>query len=345
MAHKCPMCKKDVTTNSIACSVCDLWIHKACTGMSNDLFKLLVEMKDQGQCEPCASARKIIDQRLTNLEKTVSKIQETVAANVEGIANNSEKVDQAVIQIGKIQESVNKLKSSGNEDAAKAMIAEQMEQNLKKLNVIIHNLKEPATDLNGYQKKQADHELVSKVLSEINCSVKPEEDIKFSTRIGKVTSGSITPRPLLIGFRNMEKKNEVLDKMRTCTNKPENFISVVPDLTKLQRKVEDELKVEAEKRNKDMSEEDFLLWEWKVVGMKGEKRLAKIRKIQETEHSQSQGLGQTRDPRQGRGRGHKMTARPTSNKRKTRSGENREEVQEEENPTKKKAENPPNPEQ
>ena len=186
---------------------------------------------------------------------------------------------------------------------------------------------------------------MSKVLSEINCIVKPEEDIKFSTRIGKVTSGSNTPRPLLIGFRNMEKKNEVLDKLRTCANKPENFISVVPDLTKLQRKVEDELKVEAENRNKDMSEEDFLLWEWKIVGMKGEKGLAKIRKSQETEHSQSQGLGQIQGPRQGRSWGRKLTAHPTSQKRKTRSGENREEVEEEENPTKKKAENPPNPNQ
>ena len=33
------------------------------------------------------------------------------------------------------------------------MIAEQTEQNLKKLNVIIQNLKEPAIDLNEYQKK------------------------------------------------------------------------------------------------------------------------------------------------------------------------------------------------
>ena len=133
--------------------------------------------------------------------------------------------------------------------------------------------------------------------------------------------------------------------MKTCANKLENFINVVPDLTKLKRKVEDELKVEAEKRNKDMSEENFLLWEWKVVGMKGEKRLAKNRKSQETEHSQSQGLGQIQGPRQGRSWGRKLTACPTSHKRKTRSGENREEVQEEENLTKKKAEKPPNPNQ
>ena len=56
-------------------------------------------------------------------------------------------------------------------------------------------------------------------------------------------------------------------KMRTCPNKPENFISVV-SLQFVTEKVEDELKVEAEKRNKDISKEDILFCEWKVVGMK-----------------------------------------------------------------------------
>ena len=36
----------------------------------------------------------------------------------------------------------------------------------------------------------------------------------------------------------------------------------------LQRKVEKKLKVEAEKRNKDISKKDIILLEWKVVGMK-----------------------------------------------------------------------------
>ena len=78
---------------------------------------------------------------------------------------------------------------------------------------------------------------------------------------------------------------------------------VTRDLTKLQKKVEDELKVETEKRNKDMREKDFLLWESKVVRMKREKRLANIRTIQETEHSQSQGIGKIQGRRQGQGPG------------------------------------------
>ena len=333
MVHKCPMCRKEVTTNSIACSICDLWIHKACTGMSNDLFKLLLEIKEQGQdhcwkCEPCGSARKIIDQRLTNLEKTVNKIQETVTSNVENIAANKDKVDKAVEQIEKIEESVKELKSSKNEDAAKSMIAEQIEQNLKKLNIIIHNLKEPATNLTSEERKHEDQELLARVLGEIQCVVNPDADIKFSTRIGRVNSENSNPRPLLVGLKYMEKKTEILEKMKTSSNKPVNYISIVPDLTKLQRKVEDDLRKEADQLNKDMSEDDFLVWEWKVLGWKGEKRLVKTRKRLEDQPSKvTQGKGQGRPPKS-------VNQQVGGHKRKTRSGDTTEGL-EEQNPSKK----------
>ena len=73
----------------------------------------------------------------------------------------------------------------------------------------------------------------------------PDVDIKFSTRIGRDNSENSKPHPLLVGLKYMEKKTEILEKMKTSTNKPENYISIVPDLTKLQRKVEDDLRKES----------------------------------------------------------------------------------------------------
>jgi len=98
-------------------------------------------MKDQGQdyswkCKPCASASKIIEQRLTNPEKTVSKFWKLLLQMWRVLQTTPTRLTrQLSIQIGNIQESVNQLKSSGNENAAKAIIAEQIEQNFKKLNV------------------------------------------------------------------------------------------------------------------------------------------------------------------------------------------------------------------
>jgi len=196
------------------------------------------------------------------------------------------------------------------------------------LNIIIHNLKEPATNLTSEERKHEDQELLARVLGEIQCVVNPDADIKFSTRIGRVNSENSNPRPLLVGLKYMEKKTEILEKMKTSSNKPVNYISIVPDLTKLQRKVEDDLRKEADQLNKDMSEDNFLVWEWKVLGWKGEKRLVKTRKRLEDQPSKgTQGKGQGRPPKS-------VNQQVGGHKRKTRSGDTTEGL-EEQNPSKK----------
>lgn len=354
MAHKCPMCRKEVTTNSIQCSVCELWIHKACTGMSGDLFKLLVEMKEQGQdhswkCEPCGSARKIIEQRLTNLEKTVNKLQETVASNTETISTNKAAIEKVEKRMDKIEETVNNIQAANKDDSTASVFKELRERENKKLNIIIHNLMEPDPSLTtGEEKKKADYDLVTAVLKEIDCSINPEVDIKFSTRLGKINESGGKPRPLLIGLTKAETRSEVLEKIRACHRKPENFISIVPDLTVQQRKEEDDLRLEADKLNEKLSGDDFLVWEWKVLGSKGEKRLVKVKKRDEMIH---RGDHTTRGQGRGRGRnkGHNrdQIPRSVSTKRKTRSGMDTEEEEEEvdnPNPSKRQVEAEPSKE-
>ena len=50
----------------------------------------------------------------------------------------------------------------------------------------------------------------------------PDIDIKFSTRIGESKCENSNPR-LLVGLKYMEKKTEILEKIKTSTNKPENY--------------------------------------------------------------------------------------------------------------------------
>ena len=112
---------------------------------------------------------------------------------MENIAANIGEVEKAVEQIEKIEESVKKLKSFKDEDAAKSMIAEQTKQTLKKLNIIMHNLKELATNLTCEERKQKDRELLIKMLGEIQYVVNPDIDIKFTTRIGRVNVRTVIP--------------------------------------------------------------------------------------------------------------------------------------------------------
>ena len=55
----------------------------------------------------------------------------------------------------------------------------------------------------------------------------------------------------------------------------------MPDLTKLQRKEEDDLRKEASDMNDKMSDEESKNFTWKVVGRRGERRLVRASRQQE----------------------------------------------------------------
>ena len=157
--------------------------------------------------------------------------------------------------------------------------AEWRERESKKRNIVVHNLMEadPAIK-SGDDRSKADNLLLTKVLEEMECSVHPVTDIKFFFRLGSKSEKENKPRPLLVGLTTTEKKTFILDKVYSSNRTPSEYISVVPDLTKLQRQEEEELRAEAMDKNYKMPPEDFFIWEWRVRGLKGEKVLVKVRR-------------------------------------------------------------------
>jgi hypothetical protein len=79
-----------------------------------------------------------------------------------------------------------------------------------------------------------------------------------------------------MGVRNEEEKRQILDRARMLRGTRYDNVSVVPDMTRLQRKAEDKLVAEAEERNRQLTVEDQNRnLRWLVVGKRGEKRLLK----------------------------------------------------------------------
>ena len=114
-----------------------------------------------------------------------------------------------------------------------------------------------------------------------------KEDIKFSRRLGEKSS---VARPLIIGLENEEQKRHVLFKARNLKRTRFEEVSIVPDLTRKQRKIEDKMRQEAEDRNKQLTKEDRdNNLRWIVVGKRGEKRL--IKGIERQDRGQNRNLG------------------------------------------------------
>ena len=95
--------------------------------------------------------------------------------------------------------------------------------------------------------------------------------IRFCRRVGERGQD---PRPMVIGLYTEESKRNILERSRYLRNTRYEAVSVVPDLTQSQRKGEQQLRTEAERRNQELTTEDKEKnLKWIVVGSRGEKRL------------------------------------------------------------------------
>ena len=112
----------------------------------------------------------------------------------------------------------------------------------------------------------------------IGAPVKVEETTKFSVRLGKFSTDGC--RPLLVGFRDVQAKESILDNAWKLSKEKEGSpwaaVSIVPDLTQLQRKEEESLRTEAKEMNNKLSAEEAKNCCWKVVGRRGERRIVRV---------------------------------------------------------------------
>ena len=93
--YPCLRCKVHVKQNekAVQCSLCDLWVHKDCEGMSDETFNVLdLQNEEMGQCSwhcgSCHSYARKFDKRMKNLEKRVQDIEKDLPdmqSNIETI--------------------------------------------------------------------------------------------------------------------------------------------------------------------------------------------------------------------------------------------------------------------
>jgi hypothetical protein len=234
-----------------------------------------------------------MNHRLKQVEERVEKISQTVESNSAAIREMDKKVDQVREDLDKKEDRVEEVVR----DQQREMYDELRQRELRKKNVIFHGILELQKENSTYKERTDwDRASIGNILRELKVDIK-EEAVKFCKRIGEIGTA---PRPLLTGF-HME--NDKLNLLRVAKNLEDTCFSdvnVAPDLTKKQRDEEAELKKEAERRNKNLTESDVSKnLHWAVVGPRGERRLTKEKK--DTERITT-GRRMTRGgPRDGRG--------------------------------------------
>ena len=282
--YPCISCKEHIKTGtaSIQCACCELWIHKTCSKISEAMFKLICDIKEMGEqqiwtCTSCGAAMKTLNSKIVQLQARVKAVEDDVRVNKEDVAKVTDKVE-------KMEQDVNSLKnsdrSSGN--TKDEILREMAERDAKKDNIVIHNLLEPDhTVTDGESRKKLDQSSLSDVLRTINININFDKEVKFVKRAGERTDKS-APRPLLVGFRENKTKEDVMKSANLLANSKYKHISIVPDLTKNQRKLETDMRKEAEKLTAEMDPEEAKNWEYRLVGIKGRREIRKVHRRKDT---------------------------------------------------------------
>lgn len=284
--YPCLKCNKHVKKNdkAIQCSLCDQWIHKDCESMDDATFDVLVrQVENNGgtywNCKSCRTFAAKFDKRMKDIDRRLVEVEDKANVNA---------VDIAVIKtdIKQVQEDVKKQKCDEvaiQENAATSVFSELNNRNQRRLNIIVHGLVEPdasVKDLNTRITK--DKEKIQQLMSQIEVDLQVNDVVKFAKRLGAKSEQADRARPLLLGLKSIDHKERMLDNASKLNDMPEPWksVSIVQDLTTMQRSEEKKMREEAQRLTDEQSDDDKKNWLFKVVGRRGERRILKVPVLQ-----------------------------------------------------------------
>ena len=314
----CIRCSNHVKINdhAIQCALCDLWVHKECEKMSDETFKVLdVQNEENGRCfwscVSCNSYARKFDKRMRDMEKRVTKLEETTVPKLnDDISGAIKDISDLKSSFKKLSEETKESQSGNVESVSSAVFDEFRERESRKCNVVVHNISESGAEVAEAEDiLKYDKDKLQELCGVLSLDIDVAECARFVKRLGPRVEDSTSPRPLLVGFKNVETVNSVLQKAPKLAEKEEPWsrINVVKDITKIQRKEEKKLREDVVKKNAERTAEESENWEWKIVGRRGERKIVKVSIEGEeaaTEGQEGEPIGnQTGNRGRGRGRG------------------------------------------
>jgi hypothetical protein len=313
----CLGCSKkfNKSEHSLQCTICALWIHKACANVTDDLYNLIEkQMKITGTtywaCRPCTAYAQGITARMKQIEDRLERTEKKVEENKKETEVLDKKVDKIEGELKKKDDKVEK----AVKEAEYRMMDEMREREARRRNVVFHNIGEAENEkATGRERMDWDRKSCVNIFRALELGME-ESAVRFCRRVGEKKGD---PRPLICGFWDEQDRNKMLRHGRRLEEtRAFKDVTVGPDLTKMQRREEADMRAEADRRNEEeLTEEDRSKnLKWAVLGDRGQKSLIKT---------------SARDQR-GRGRGAGGTVASRSQRVGQNSGEEERRMREEE---------------
>ena len=248
--------------------------------MTDEVFKFLEQQVEyQGgtfwACKACRVVAIKFDKRMKEIDKRIDDIEDTANTNEQNIQSLQDDLAALRIDTTKNNPDLGQVQSA----TQSSVFNEIAERDKRKLNVIVHGIAEadPAVT-DGKLRMTHDLQKLQELLNEIQVQLDTSDRsvVKFAKRLGQAKADST--RPILVALSSTEAVEKVISGAKLLRNKndPWSKMSAARDLTTMQREEEKKLSVQAANLNSQLSADDAKNFQHKVVGPRGEKRIAKV---------------------------------------------------------------------
>ena len=140
--HPCLACNKNVTSNSICCSVCMRWSHAACSGLENGILKYFeTQQAETGthswSCKGCNIAYAALNTRIRQIENRTKVLEQQVASNTANYQKVDSRVDDVEANVKDLEERTRRDKAEVVEGTIREWRQEQREREARRDNVVV----------------------------------------------------------------------------------------------------------------------------------------------------------------------------------------------------------------
>jgi hypothetical protein len=257
--ESCGTCGGEVggADDGLCCEECQKWFHCGCLGMNQVEYKMW-----SGSDHPwfCITCREVIKQKT----RKVDKMEEILGAILEKVTKLEERAES---EEQRINEKVVQVCNEIIEKTCNEKIEEKFEQEKRRKNLIIFNVKEQDQELSPKDKEIKDMEFCEKLFGEEDKLNVEGIGIRKVIRIGKRNTENNRPRPIIVKLEEDHQPWIILKNSRNLrAHRDENVrsIRIAKDLTMMQREEEKKLYEELKER-RERGEEGWYIKSGKLV--------------------------------------------------------------------------------
>jgi len=248
----CPICADVIIESTeeveghdaIYCEgACNSWLHRQCAGLSKSLFLSFANSDKAYQCSHCrlAAYETIVD----NMKTTISSLEQRIKTLESKSPLNMNTSYASAVTKNDTNPSTSLPPNDHITTVVSSYLNEEKERSKRRLNLIVHNLKEPTSE-DGATRKKEDIKQINNLLQN-HMEVSPT--VTNAIRLGKHRE---RPRLLRVTVSSESEKATVLRntfKLRRGQETKNIFIS--PDMTPREQELNKKLRLDVKELNKD----------------------------------------------------------------------------------------------